>query len=91
MRYLISYDVSDDKRRYRVVEALKDYAHRVQYSVFECDLEEAELDALLKRVDMAIDDKEDSCRVYRLCAACAIEVLVMGKGKPWEEPKVIII
>ena len=27
MRYLISYDVSDEKRRYRVVEALKDYAH----------------------------------------------------------------
>ena len=91
MRYLISYDVSDDKRRRRIVEALKDYAHRVQYSVFECDLKEEELHKLLHRVEIAIDGKEDSCRVYRLCAACAGEVLVIGKGKRWEEPKVIII
>ena len=91
MRYLISYDVSDDKRRYRVVEALKDYAHRVQYSVFECDLKDVELHTLLRRVEVAIDAREDSCRVYRLCAACADEVVVIGKGKRWEEPKVLII
>ncbi len=91
MRYLISYDVSDDKRRYRVVEALKDFAHRVQYSVFECDLEEGELRELLGRVERAMEAREDSCRVYRLCAACAGEVVVLGKGKRWEEPKVLIL
>ena len=91
MRYLISYDVADDKRRYRVVEALKDYAHRVQFSVFECDLEEAEIEILLKRVKSAIKEKEDSCRVYRLCAACWGEVVVIGKGEPWEEPGAVII
>ncbi len=91
MRYLISYDVSDDKRRYRIVEALKDYAHRVQYSVFECDLGEKELHVLLRRIECAIDGTKDSCRVYRLCAACTDEVMVIGKGKRWEEPKVVII
>jgi CRISPR/Cas system-associated endoribonuclease Cas2 len=40
MLYLISYDVSDDTRRRRVYEALKDFGRRVQYSVFECETEE---------------------------------------------------
>ncbi len=91
MRYLISYDIADDRRRHRIVEALKDYAHRVQYSVFECDLGPDELDVLLKRVGAAMEETEDSCRVYRLCADCAGQVRVLGKGEPYEEPKVVVI
>ena len=37
MLYLISYDVTDDARRRHVMEALKDFGRRVQYSVFECN------------------------------------------------------
>jgi CRISPR-associated protein Cas2 len=91
MRYVISYDVSDDRRRYRAVEALKDYAHRVQYSVFECDLEAEELETLLKRVEKALDLGEDSCRVYRVCGECARQVRILGKGEPYQEPKTVVI
>jgi CRISPR-associated endonuclease Cas2 len=35
VRIVIAFDVSSDRRRYRVVRALKDYAVRVQKSVFE--------------------------------------------------------
>ncbi|RJP64442.1 MAG: CRISPR-associated endonuclease Cas2, partial [Candidatus Abyssobacteria bacterium SURF_17] len=32
----VSYDVSNNKKRSKIADILKDYGHRVQYSVFEC-------------------------------------------------------
>jgi CRISPR-associated protein Cas2 len=40
MLILVSYDVPDDRRRTRLAHALKDFGERVQYSVFECRLDE---------------------------------------------------
>lgn len=91
MRYLISYDISDDRRRYHAAEALKDYAHRVQYSVFECDVNSEELEKLLERLASSIEESEDSCRVYRLCAECAREVKILGKGEQYREPGTVVI
>ena len=91
MLYLISYDITDDGRRRRAMEALKDYGRRVQYSVFECDLDEAGLEELLGRLDFEVERRTDSCRVYRLCAACAGEVRILGRGGRYEEPKFVII
>ena len=36
MRYLISYDISDTKKRNKVVKYLESFCYRVQYSVFLC-------------------------------------------------------
>ena len=38
MYFVVSYDISDDKRRTKIHNTLKSYGQRVQYSVFECDL-----------------------------------------------------
>src|SRR6266496_4283053 len=62
MLYLVSYDVSDDNRRRRVMEALKDYGRRVQYSVFECNLDARALAELWDRLDFDIERATDSCR-----------------------------
>lgn len=40
--YMVSYDISDDKRRTRIARALLDYGDRVQYSVFCCQLSDRE-------------------------------------------------
>ena len=91
MLYLISYDVTDDARRHRAMEALKDFGRRVQYSVFECNLEAGPLEELLGRLDFEIDPATDSCRVYRVCEACAGEVRILGKGERYKEPGCVII
>ena len=39
MRYLICYDIPDDKTRDNIVNYLERFAWRVQYSVFSCRLE----------------------------------------------------
>ena len=42
-RFLLAYDISDDKRRAKVYRTLLDVADRVQFSVFVADLNEREL------------------------------------------------
>jgi len=39
MLTVIAYDITDDRRRERVSTFLEDYGLRVNYSVFECELE----------------------------------------------------
>jgi len=70
MFYLVSYDISDDKRRTRLAKTLKDFGDRVQYSVFECNLGGNLLDAMIARIEKIIDQKEDSVRIYTICASC---------------------
>lgn len=70
---LITYDVSTEseggKRRLRrVARACRDYGQRVQYSVFECELEPAQWVKLRARLLKEIDATADSLRFYQLGA-----------------------
>ena len=91
MLYVISYDVSDDNHRRHVMEALKDYGRRVQYSVFECGLDEQALQELTERLAFELDPATDSCRFYRLCGACAGEVRILGRGDRYQEQEYVIV
>lgn len=42
-RYLVTYDISDDKRREKVFHELNSFGDWVQYSVFFCELTAQEL------------------------------------------------
>ncbi len=91
MLYVISYDVSEDPRRQQVAEALKDYGRRVQFSVFECDLDEQALAELTGRLDRLVEPETDSCRIYRICAGCAEQVRILGRGDRYREAKWVIV
>lgn len=39
--YLVSYDISSNRRRRKVAKLMENYGTRVQYSVFECKLEKS--------------------------------------------------
>ena len=43
MFLVVSYDIPDDRRRTKLHRHLKGFGMRVQYSVFECVLEEPEV------------------------------------------------
>ena len=40
--YLVCYDISNDRRLRKVFKTCRNYGDHLQYSVFECDLSEAE-------------------------------------------------
>ena len=70
MDVLVTYDVNTEtkagRRRLRkVATACKDFGQRVQYSVFECRVSEAQLENLRARLVKIIDEEEDSLRIYR--------------------------
>ena len=91
MLILVSYDIPDDRRRTRLAHALKDFGERVQYSVFECNLKEEQLNRLRTRVTALIEPKEDSVRIYRLCAECAARLEIQGLGSRTEDPDVYVL
>ena len=71
MLVLVSYDVSttspEGRRRLsRVAKACKDYGVRVQYSVFECDVDPAQWERLKTRLLGTYRGAEDSLRFYYL-------------------------
>jgi len=91
MFYSISYDIRDDHRRFQVAKVLKDFGERVQLSVFEANLTPEQLEKLKKRVNKCIDQKEDSVRLYPLCAACTSRIEILGQGMVTQDPEVIVI
>ena len=71
MLVLVTYDVSivtdGGKRRLRnVAKACKDYGQRVQFSVFECEVDPAQWTVLRQRLIDEIDPEVDSLRFYFL-------------------------
>jgi CRISPR-associated protein Cas2 len=71
MRILITYDVNTttpagERRLRRLARACLDYGQRVQQSVFECSLTQAQMEQLRERLLCEIDLSVDSLRVYRL-------------------------
>ena len=71
MLVLVTYDVRTEtpagrKRLRQVAKACLDYGQRVQYSVFECDVDPAQWTALRALLVGLIDPDEDSLRFYRL-------------------------
>ena len=83
MNILITYDVNTmDKagaRRLRkVAKACINYGHRVQNSVFECNLSEAQLCILKNILKEIIDNTTDSIRIYTLNNNESRRVEVLG-------------
>ncbi|MGM0583765.1 MAG: CRISPR-associated endonuclease Cas2 [Pseudomonadota bacterium] len=71
MMVLVTYDVRTDtaegrRRLRRVARACEDYGQRVQFSVFECDLDPALWTGLRARLIDEIDPAQDSLRFYML-------------------------
>lgn len=87
----IAYDVSDDRRRRRVSRVLEDFGTRVQFSVFDCQLEERALLELRELLAAEIDQSLDGVRFYRLCRRCRGHVEVMGLGRILEERDILIL
>jgi len=67
--WMIAYDISDDRIRREVRDILKNHGTRVQYSIFECNLQSRAGDDLHTRLAGLIETN-DSIRWYPLCSWC---------------------
>ncbi len=91
MLIVVSYDISDDKRRYRVFKKLKDYGKWMQYSVFECNISREANLRLQDALEEMIDKKEDNINYYYLCETCRDKIHRIGRKKPRDDGDILII
>lgn len=79
MFVVVSYDISEDKRRTKIHKMLKSYGQWMQYSLFECDLTKTDYAKMRSRLAKMIKPEEkDSIRFYFLCACCQGKVERIG-------------
>lgn len=93
---LITYDVATTspagrRRLRRVARACQDFGQRVQYSVFECQLDPAQWTMLRARLIDEIDEKEDSLRFYRLGSNWSSRVEHVGTKKSYDPDGPLVI
>ncbi len=90
MHHTVAYDITDDKRRNKVAKILKDFGMRVQYSVFECNIDRKAFLRLQNRLQKAMNMKEDTITYYHLCAACEKQIDRIGLNKGLDKQSYIV-
>jgi CRISPR-associated protein Cas2 len=84
--YIVTYDVCDPKRLRRTFQICKDYGVHLQLSVFECDLNEAELVKLKRDLIEAIKQDEDQVLFIELGpAATRGQRVIESLGLPYSK------
>lgn len=86
-RYVVSYDIANDKRRTKIYEMLLGYGDHIQFSVFLADLTRRELITLRTRLRELMNEGEDQCLFVDLGRETrplqdTLEVI----GKPYRPP-----
>ena len=96
MEVLVAYDVKTElpagqRRLRRVATVCLGYGQRVQKSVFECRVTEAQLEEMEDRLVREIDQGEDRLRIYRLAGPRERFVKVYGVPPPndFREPLIV--
>ncbi len=84
--YVICFDVHDPKRLRKIANQMKNFAARVQRSVFECQLESDQLQELKQRLAVLLEPTEDQVRYYHLCGKDKQQIVIDGKGGVTPDP-----
>ena len=86
MRYIIAYDITDDRRRRKIDKFLSGIGVRVQESVFEACLKTHQLTSVKNQLlDL------DNVRIYRQCANCEACAEIMGVGPLVSPPSPVLV
>lgn len=92
-RYLVSYDICHPKRLRRVAKAMESYGTRIQFSVFECALDEMRLNRLKAALQPLMNHEEDQVLFVSLGPEDSRHSLrIEAMGLPYfERPRVVIV
>jgi CRISPR-associated protein Cas2 len=88
---VVTYDISNDKRRTKLHDVLLNFGTPVQYSVFECLLGAERLAEMKQAVDRVIRPRKDRVRFYYLCQQCIAKTEVTSGEEVLEETDVIVV
>ena len=90
MKYIICYDIKENKIRSRVVKYLEGRAFRIQFSVFKCNSDRKEIKQIWKELlDIVRNADNPLLLIIPVCKACEKEMMM--HGKPLEEDSNVIV
>lgn len=96
MRVIVCYDVNTEtregrRRLRRVARVCESTGQRVQKSVFECQVDLAQMEELERRLLKEIDQTQDNLRLYRLPETRGCEVREHGvfRATDFEAPLIV--
>lgn len=72
---VISYDISNDKKRTRFNRYIRKFGHMLQYSVYEIDNSERILNNIISDINnkwLKTFDQTDSVYIFNLSSSCKI-------------------
>ncbi len=88
---IISYDISDNKKRARFNKYIRKFGHMLQYSVYQIDNSEKILNNIMADINnkfMKEFDQMDSVYIFKMSKNCHIEKYGFAKN---EDEELIII
>ncbi len=88
---LISYDISDNKKRARFNKYIRKFGHMVQYSVYEIDNSERILNNIITDINNKFSktfDETDSVYIFKMSKNC--EMIKFGYARH-EDTDLLII
>jgi len=91
-RYIVTYDISDDRRRDAVYKALRGFGDHVQFSVFRCDLSDRERVDMTATLHPLVDHGDDQVLVVDLgpvdgrAANCVVSI-----GRAYRNPERTVV
>lgn len=72
---IISYDISDDKKRTKFCRYIQRFGHRLQYSVYEIENSERILNNIITDINNKFKkcfDQSDSVYIFQMSASCKV-------------------
>ena len=88
---IISYDISDNKKRNRFNKYIRKFGHRLQYSVYEIDNSERILNNIVTDINNKFAkcfDQTDSIYIFQMSNTCRIQKFGYAKN---EDQEVLIV
>jgi CRISPR-associated protein Cas2 len=85
IRYLVSYDICNPRRLRRVAKVLEGFGARLQYSVFECPLDNMRLAQVKAALGREINHDEDQVLFVSLGpSANDASLVIEAMGTPYQ-------
>ena len=85
--YIVSYDISDQRRWRRLFKAMHGYGEWLQLSIFQCRLGKMRILELEDRIRQIINQREDHVLILDLGPAETVKPHVRSIGKSFEPVK----
>ncbi len=91
MKYLVAYDIGDEKRLRHVARVCEDFGHRLQKSLFECELDEPRFKFMWLKLSCEMNKEEDALLAWPLCGSCENKSITLGVSKTHDYNELAIV